>query len=92
MATCEMCGNDMNEDAGCIKYRAHLMTGEVIDAPKHNEEGSLGVGPEFNDGDCPDCAAEYGEYHHPMCDWAQTPEDTKAHSQLLSAVHHIEEL
>lgn len=73
MAKCETCGREMLSAEGCVEHNVLLDNGEVIDAPRHDEDGSM-----FGTGDrCGDCGAEPGGVHHSHCDTAQDPSGTQ---------------
>lgn len=71
MATCELCGREMNEARGCVPHFVVLRNGDVIEAPRHTQLSSLS--PREAAGRCHDCGAEPGGVHHPFCDSARTP-------------------
>jgi len=73
MTNCKMCGTSMIIENGCIEHKILLSNGDVITSPKHDSSGSLSLDHD----ECPDCAAEQDEYHHPHCDWARKPDGSQ---------------
>ena len=67
----------MNSGESCVQHTVLLETGEIIEVPKHDSEGSLNVDLESESDQCPDCGVARGGTHHPHCDWARIPSSQK---------------
>lgn len=72
MGRCGLCERQMLGSEGCVEHKVLLGDATVIDAPRHGKDSLV----ETNE-TCHDCAAEQGEYHHPWCDSARTPDGTQ---------------
>lgn len=75
MSNCSICDNEVPEADGCAPDRKIVVDGVELNPIPNGEEAWIDdeTPDKLAEQDCPNCGAENGKYHHPICDHEVCP-------------------